>query len=438
MTRTDGGDGPFRDRETRREADGERSGQAASGAAPAGARMAAAGAAPIKVLTVCPEWPSRGRPGPGAAIEARMRAVQALGGCRVRVVAPTAWTTAPRSSFGADDRAPRLEKRAQIVVHRPRFFDPPLGSETLRARAIALTLNQAFPRLDRRGPFAVVDAHDLFPTGLAAARLAAKIGAPLVLSAYRLDAERLRADPTLRRQTLEAVLRSAATLCWSREIAEALTEMGAATEKLAIAPSGVDLARFRPASDRPRLRELRARLQAPPGAPLIVGFGPLTLNAGWEAAVDAIAAHPTAHLRLIGPGSAGPALETRAARAGALGRVKALGEKSPRETPELLAAADACIVAAPDVSARDAALESLACGTPVVALHGAAALDALEAPSAVRRAARDDSGAVSDALHRTLQHREPRDVVRRAALPFDVRRTAEIVDETLRRAASEA
>jgi alpha-1,6-mannosyltransferase len=134
-------------------------------------------------------------------------------------------------------------------------------------------------------------------------------------------------------------------------------------------PLGVDLQAFRPASD-PAVRARYAR----PGEVLIVYCGRLSADKRPELAVDTIAALKAAKIPAVlvvaGDGSRRAALAYRSARL----PVRFAGHIADRATvAALLASADVALAPGPVETFGLAALEALACGTPVV-VNAASAL----------------------------------------------------------------
>ncbi|MFI5955147.1 glycosyltransferase [Cryptosporangium sp. NPDC051539] len=129
-------------------------------------------------------------------------------------------------------------------------------------------------------------------------------------------------------------------------------------------PLGVDLERFTPALHDPALRAELAR----PGELLLVHCGRLSPEKRVDRSVDALAALRArgvpAVLVVVGDGPRRPALERRARGL----PVQFLGFVPDRvHVARLLATADAVLAPGPAETFGLAALEAMACGTPVVA-----------------------------------------------------------------------
>ena len=140
--------------------------------------------------------------------------------------------------------------------------------------------------------------------------------------------------------------------------------------RLSIIPCGVDLQAFSPGSTAQRLR---AREQIAPGnTPMLLFVGRLDPIKGLDLLLDSVALMRTpARLTIVGGNPAGdPEVERLRARAVELGLEEQVFFPGAVPQPELCRyyrAADALVVASRYESFGLAAVEALACGTPVVA-----------------------------------------------------------------------
>ena len=133
-------------------------------------------------------------------------------------------------------------------------------------------------------------------------------------------------------------------------------------------PHGVNLELF-----RPRCRTAgRKALGLPPEDPLVVFVGALDRAHRFKNADGLIralgACRTPARLVVVGDGDRLPALRSLAARLGMGDRVRFLGAKAPEALPDIYSAADLAVLPSTDTESFGLVLvESMACGTPVVA-----------------------------------------------------------------------
>jgi alpha-1,6-mannosyltransferase len=231
----------------------------------------------------------------------------------------------------------------------------------------------------------------------------------VVISHERLDRllhQFLLPAGTARRLADRANARMAASydtvVCTTRFAREEFDRIAASN--VVTVPLGVDLTTFTP---RHRDTELRARLGATD--PLLVHCGRLSPEKHAERSVDTVAAlHDSgvaARLVIAGDGPRRAALERRAAGL----PVTFLGFVARRtDVARLLATADVSLAPGPHETFGLAALEALACGTPVVVSRSSALREIVEPAAAVA----DHPEAFAAAVTRLLDQPEP---VRRAA-----------------------
>ena len=220
----------------------------------------------------------------------------------------------------------------------------------------------------RRHGATIMHGHWVIPGGVTAALAAA--GLPLVISLHGSDVFVAERFLPARVAARAAFRRAGFVTACSADLASRAIALGAAGDRIAVVPYGVDAGRFRPdAEARATTREV---LGIPADAPLVATAGRLVGKKGFEYLIDAMAHVPDAHLAIGGDGTLRRDLEARAALSNAAARIRFLGNLSQEDVGRLFAAAD--VVVTPSV--RDAAgnvdglpnvvMEALASGTALV------------------------------------------------------------------------
>lgn len=243
-----------------------------------------------------------------------------------------------------------------------------------RARAAAL------PDLARRVVDAIVLHHPLPGLGLLAAARRARVPViALVHSPWRAEylvrrprvTARRRALGVLRHRLEHRVLTGVDRVCaLSRFMADRVAAAhGLPAASIAVNPGGVDRERFAPPADRAAARR---RLGLPAEGPVLFCLRNLEPRMGVDVLLDALPAvrarHPDVLLVVGGDGPLAAPLRARAAALGLDGTARFTGFISDAELPAWYGAADAFVLPSQDMEGFGlVTVESLACGTPVVA-----------------------------------------------------------------------
>ena len=98
--------------------------------------------------------------------------------------------------------------------------------------------------------FDLIDAHYLYPDGVAATWLGRHFGKPVVVTARGSDVTQLPDEPVPRRLIQRAMAEAEALISVSAGLKEAMVRLGAPAEKVTVLRNGVDLHLFRPADWR--------------------------------------------------------------------------------------------------------------------------------------------------------------------------------------------
>jgi glycosyltransferase involved in cell wall biosynthesis len=369
----------------------------------------------MRVLTLTSLYPSRARPRHGIFVEARVAAMKRACGVDADIVVPVASFPLGLGGRVPYDRQLHEETRLGGRALYPRFVSPPGAAMYVQPWTMAAAALRAHRRLAADGAaYDVIDAHYLYPDGVAAAVVAKRAGLPLVLTARGSDVNRLADFAWPRRFMLRAIAQAQAVVTVSAALAQRLRAIGVAPQKLAVVPNGVDLARFAP-SDR---GAARARFGLP-DAPLVMSCGNLVPEKGHEIVIDALAQLPGVHAIVVGAGPLRAALERRAAERGVGGRVAFLGERSQQELAPLYAASDAVVLASSREGMPNVLLEAMACGTRVVAAAVGGVPEIVTEPAAGIVVGERTPAAFAHALAALLAEPFERAATRRFAERFD-------------------
>ena len=325
---------------------------------------------PIRTLLFSSLYPSAARPIHGIFVETRLRELLKTGAVETRVVAPVPWfpSTDPRwGEYARMARTPAREQRHGIAVIHPRYPLLPKLGMTSAPLLMALACLRPIQRLIAEGyDFDVLDAHYYYPDGVAAALLAKWLKKPLAITARGTDLNLIPQHLLPRRMIQWAAGRAQASIGVCAALVDVLRAWDIDDSRLHVMRNGVDLQRFSPTPPAAARQQLGLQ-----GGPLLLSVGHLVERKGHNLAVGAMPAvlikHPQARLFVIGEGEERARLETQIAALGIGAHVTLTGALPNDQLDIWYSAADALILASSREGWANVLLESMACGTPVVA-----------------------------------------------------------------------
>jgi glycosyltransferase involved in cell wall biosynthesis len=318
----------------------------------------------MRVLTFTNLYPSAAQPRHGIFVEHRMRQLVASGRAGVRVVAPVPWLPLARhwsARYAQLARVAPLEERNGIAVHRPRFLAVPGLTSWINPLLMALSALPTVRRLQRQQDFDLIDAHFVFPDGAAAVLLGRWLGKPVVVTARGTDINAFPRHAVPRRWIRWVTRHATALVTVSAALRQSWLDLGVEPQRVAVLRNGVDLALFA-AGDREA-----ARAELGFSGPTLLSVGHLVSDKGHQLLVDALPLIPAASAVIVGEGPMRAELLQRARDLRVEARVRLVGNVPQTALARYYLAADATVLASKSEGMPNVLLESLACGTPVIA-----------------------------------------------------------------------
>lgn len=366
----------------------------------------------MRLATFSSLYPNAAQPNHGVFVENRLRHLLASGEATAKVIAPVPWWPLRTPSRAA---VPREEHRHGIHVLHPRFLAVPGLGLVTNPSAMARAGLAAFADLARAGfAFDLIDAHYLFPDGVAAIRIARSLGKPVVLTARGSDTSHLPALPFAGRMIRDALASADGIIAVSEGLKQGLIALGAPAGKITVLRNGVDIGLFRPPADRAALRRVLGF-----EAPTILSVGLLIERKRHHLTIEALRGLPGHRLVILGEGPERAALEALAVRLGVADRVAMPGAQPHEDLPRWYGAADAMVLASAREGWANVLLESMACGTPVVCTEAWGAREAVSTAAAGRVVAEASPVAIAAALASLPLTAEARAATRAHAEAFD-------------------
>ncbi len=347
-------------------------------------------------------------------VENRLRHLLADTGIEAQVIAPVPWFPFSHKAFGRYGEFGRVagqEVRHDVQVHHPRFLVIPKIGMALTPYFLARAAARQLKKLQRDGfDPDLIDAHYLYPDGVAAAMLGQWFNKPVVMTARGSDVTEVGRIPKFRKKILQATHEASHVITVSNSLLEELRDMGVQAPMTTLR-NGVDTERFHVSN---------GATDMPKG---VYDFH--MIFAGWliprkrpDLVLQAASLLPGARVTMVGEGPERASLEALAQSLGIRDRVSFLGQQQPEKMPELLGAADVLMLPSEREGWANVLLEAMACGTPVVSNAVAGALDLVTVPEAGRLVHGQTAAAYAEAITELVTNHPGRAAVRLYAQQF--------------------
>jgi glycosyltransferase involved in cell wall biosynthesis len=318
-----------------------------------------------KLLVISTLYPNPAQPRHGIFVETRLRHLLADGAVTATVIAPVPWFPFRSSAFAEYSKyrdIPRSETRNGVEVNHPRYLAIPRIGMLLTPFFMAISLWLSARALKRSGKvFDVVDAHYYYPDGVAVALVSRYLGKPFLVTARGTDINLIPEYSLPRRLILWAAEKAAASITVCQALKDRMVELGADPRKIHVLRNGVDLELFRPL-DREQCREKYGL-----DGLTLLSVGHLIERKGHNLVIDALTELPDVRLLIAGDGEEEVGLRQQVEQLDLVDRVTFLGAVGQQELAEIYNAADILVLASSREGWANVLLESMACGTPVVA-----------------------------------------------------------------------
>jgi glycosyltransferase involved in cell wall biosynthesis len=323
----------------------------------------------VRLLVFSTVYPNAAQPHHGVFVRERMRGLPS--DVEAVVVAPTPWfpfVSGLRPGFRP--AVPREEVQDGVRVLHPRFLSFPGFFKCLDGVLLALGVLPALLRLRRAFRFDAIDAHFVYPEGLAAVLLGRLLGVPVLITLRGMLP--LLVPYRLRRPQLRWALRRAdRVIAVAESLKSDAVALGIPPERVRVIENGIDAGLFRP-YDRMAARHA---LGLPEAAQILVSVGTLAPRKGFHLVIEALPAlaerFPEIRFVIVGGAGAEGAMEEElrrlSERLGVAGRVIFAGPQKRADLAAWYSAADLSVLASAHEGCPNVVLEALACGTPVVA-----------------------------------------------------------------------
>ncbi|MDG3088275.1 glycosyltransferase family 4 protein [Vibrio hannami] len=325
----------------------------------------------MKLLTITTLYPNANNPKHGIFVETRMRhLIKNYPNIELKVIAPVPYFPSSNKIFGSYAefaKAPLFEVRHGIEVYHPRYLVIPKVGTTITPHTLEYAINRQVKQIITDGyDFDLIDGHYFYPDGVAIARTAKKFNKPFIMTARGTDIN-LLPQYQQPRKMIQSVLRdSEHNIAVCEALRQEMLSLGAEPEKTTTLRNGVDLTLF-PYSDEKQKAIYRQQLNLPAVSPVILSVGHLVERKGHNLIIQALKRLPDVSLLIAGDGPDKARLQSLAEKTGVQSRVLFLGSLDQPTLAKYYGACDALVLASDREGWANVLLESMACGTPVVA-----------------------------------------------------------------------
>lgn len=319
----------------------------------------------MKILVFTTLYPNAVQKRHGIFVEQRLRHLLESTKVEAKVIAPVPWFPIKYnifSSYSNFARVPREENRHGIEILHPRYPILPKIGMTISPFLLYMSMKKLFRHIVRNGyDFDVIDAHYFYPDGVAAVMLGHFVGKPVVITARGTDINLIPEYALPRKMIKWAAKHASGIVTVCKALGDELVSITKEDEKVRVLRNGVDLELFSPVDRDQQRRRLQIKRKT------LLSVGHLVKRKGHDIVIKALTELPAVDLLIAGDGEEEGSLKRLVETLGLKDRVRFLGAISQQDLKFYYGAVYALVLASSREGWANVLLESMACGTPVIA-----------------------------------------------------------------------
>jgi glycosyltransferase involved in cell wall biosynthesis len=325
----------------------------------------------MNVLVIASDFPNNQQPTRGIFIKQQIAELVKL--CELKVIAPIPLAL-PVKRFKKSYTFSCVAKKEaidSIETFHPRYLLTPKIGRSFYGLFYFLGIFKTVKSILRSFSFDVILAYFAYPDGFAALLLARLLRKPLVIKVLGSDINVYTKSRIRRFLTVFTLRRAERIIAVTEDLKEKITKLGIPESKITVIYNGVDSNRFKPL-DR---NECRQKLNLPLDRKILLFIGAFRKVKGVDYLVEAYrklndnAASDDLFLVLIGDGDLKEKIEDYIRKFNLQSKVRLAGIRPHNEIPLWINACDTLCLPSINEGCSNIALESLACGKPVVATN---------------------------------------------------------------------
>ena len=248
-----------------------------------------------------------------------------------------------------------------MTIHHPRYLVIPKIGMNLAPLLMAISLWPMLKRLQKQQSFDLIDGHFIYPDGVAAVIFSKILKCPAIITARGNDITLYPNYWLPRRLAIWAINHCSAVISVCCYLSTEIKKLGVTQKNNLVMRNGVDLERFSPRNRN----EMRDKLKL--NSFTLISVGHFIERKGHHLIIEALEQLPDVTLILIGDGPMDKQLRTLVAFHQLDDRVIFTGAIKQEQLADYYSAADCMVLASSREGWANVLLESMACGTPVVA-----------------------------------------------------------------------
>ncbi len=384
----------------------------------------------MRILTFTTLYPNQVQTTHGLFVERRLRYLLELEGIEAIVVAPVPWFPFKSAKLGryADySRVLKKENRHGVTIYHPRYPLIPKVGMTIAPVLLAFAVLPFIKKMMvNGGDFDLIDAHYFYPDGVAAAIIGKVLNKPVVITARGTDINLIPRYFLPRKMITWAAHQSSGIITVCEALKTELINLGVKGKKIKALRNGVDLSAFFP------MNRGKMRLKHQITQPTLLSVGHLIERKGHHLVIQAMKDLPEYHLLIAGDGEESQSLQLLAVTEQVADRVRFLGTLTPRELVEIYSAVDVLVLASSREGWANVLLESMACGTPVIATNIWGTPEVVTTPDAGLLMSERSATAIVKAINEIMESYPSRETTRRYAEEFSWDETVDSVSDMFR------
>lgn len=370
----------------------------------------------------------------GVFIENRMKElVQRYPDVKVKVVAPVPYFPSwlPVSDYKKYSNVAFQEQRCGVDVLHPQYWVIPKVGMNITPYFLYHASVKALTQVIESGFIPdIIDAHYFYPDGVVAQWLGEKFNIPVMVTARGSDINYIPQNNIAAKRIQRTLMQAQSTAAVSQALKKSMQSIAPQAKPPNVLRNGVDLTVFKP--DVPFSQQ---SLVIEPHEKLVLSVGNLIELKGHHLVIEAVALLENTKLAIVGDGEMRKELEALVITLGLNEKVLFIGNIQQQALIEFYANADLLVLASSREGMPNVLLESLACGTPVVATKVGGCEEVVTDPIAgqliEQRTVANIASAIKDVLNRNTPCVEVREFAKQFSWDETSRLQYELFKQTI-------